>query len=432
MDESGKKYKKYVDQNVYDALIERLHFIFDEFEVVCISFSGGKDSSVLLQIVNQVAIERNRTYDVMYIDLEAGYKMTADHIDELKVLSNINEFYHFCLPFTEFNGVSIFAPSWTVWNPHKKDLWIKPMPADAIHIDNVDPALFKKGDEWEELLNNFPVWLKDKYKVDKVACLLGLRADESLFRFKSVAFAKNMYKDKNWSTKMRKGVYNFSPIYDWHTMDIWTAVARFGLKYNHVYEYMWKNGLAISQQRICQPFGQEQKAGLDQFALIEPETWTRIVNRVSGVNFGSLYCKTSLLGHNGTEKADHMSWEEYAIFLLESIEIYSPLLTRHYVRKLRILFDYVFEKEGLKISNINESHEKGVRFNSEKEWLSWERIARTIEKNDFQCGGLQYGLTNADRDEMILLQKSFGKFLGIENYQMKSMQKLAKELGYEQ
>lgn len=433
MDESGKKYmKKYVDQNVYDALVERINFIFDEFVCVCISFSGGKDSSVLLQIVNKIALERGRTYDVMYIDLEAGYQMTADHVEELKLLSNINKFYHFCLPFTEFNNVSIFAPSWTVWNPKKKDLWIKPMPKDAITIDTVDPELFKQGDEWEELLNQFPVWLKKQYGVDKVACLLGLRADESLNRFRSVAFAKNMYQDINWSTKMRKGVYNFSPIYDWHTEDIWTAVGKFNLAYNKVYEYMWKNGLKISLQRICQPFGQEQKAGLDQFALIEPQTWTRIVNRVSGVNFGSLYCKTSLLGHNGSEKPDHLNWQQYAIFLLESIEIYSPLLTRHYVRKLKILFDYVFQKEGLKIEDIQESHEKGKKYNSEKEWLSWERIARTIEKNDFQCGGLQYGLTNADRDEMILLQKSFGKFLGIENYKMKSMQKLAKELGYEE
>ncbi|MEM1123328.1 MAG: DUF3440 domain-containing protein [Bacteroidota bacterium] len=431
MDESRKEFvKKYIDKNVYESLIERIHFIFDEFERPCISVSGGKDSSLLFQIMNQIAKERNRAFDAMYIDLEAGYKMTAIHMEELKAMHYKGDFYHFCLPITEFNGLSIFQPAWTVWNPKKKDLWIKPMPDDAITIDSVDPELFKKGDEWEELLSNFPVWLKKKHGLKKVACLLGLRADESLNRFRSVAFAKNMYQDINWSTKMRKDVYNFSPIYDWRTEDIWTAVGQLGLRYNEVYELMWKNGISIHDQRICQPFGQEQKAGLDQFALIEPETWVKIVERVGGVNFGAIYCKTSLLGHNGSQKPEHLTWQEYAIFLLETMEIYSPLLTRHYVRKLNILFDYIKTEEGMQIKDIQESHER-IKFKNNQEWLSWERIAKTIEKNDFQCGGLQYGLTNADRDEMILLQKEFGKFLGIENYKIKSMQKLAKELGYE-
>ena len=38
---SKRVYKK---QNVYDASIERIDFIFDNFERIYISFSGGKDS----------------------------------------------------------------------------------------------------------------------------------------------------------------------------------------------------------------------------------------------------------------------------------------------------------------------------------------------------------------------------------------------------
>ena len=39
--------KRYLQQNVYQALLERLHFIFHEFDVVYVSFSGGKDSGLL-------------------------------------------------------------------------------------------------------------------------------------------------------------------------------------------------------------------------------------------------------------------------------------------------------------------------------------------------------------------------------------------------
>lgn len=43
--------RKYSQQNVYDALQERLKFIFEEFDNIYISFSGGKDSGLLLNLV---------------------------------------------------------------------------------------------------------------------------------------------------------------------------------------------------------------------------------------------------------------------------------------------------------------------------------------------------------------------------------------------
>src|SRR5690606_34699963 len=90
--------KKYLNKNVYTALKERIHYLFDEFQAVYVSFSGGKDSSVLLQIVNKIAAERHRSFDVFFFDFEAQYSATIDHINELKKLPQIGKFYHFCLP----------------------------------------------------------------------------------------------------------------------------------------------------------------------------------------------------------------------------------------------------------------------------------------------------------------------------------------------
>ena len=33
--------KKYLEKNVYEATMERIKFIFDEFDNVLVSFSGG-------------------------------------------------------------------------------------------------------------------------------------------------------------------------------------------------------------------------------------------------------------------------------------------------------------------------------------------------------------------------------------------------------
>ena len=43
--------REYSQQNVYDALQDRLKFIFEEFDNIYLSFSGGKDSGLLLNLV---------------------------------------------------------------------------------------------------------------------------------------------------------------------------------------------------------------------------------------------------------------------------------------------------------------------------------------------------------------------------------------------
>ena len=43
--------RKYLDETVYEALQKRFDFIFQEFDNIYISFSGGKDSGLLLNLL---------------------------------------------------------------------------------------------------------------------------------------------------------------------------------------------------------------------------------------------------------------------------------------------------------------------------------------------------------------------------------------------
>ena len=104
--------------------------------------------------------------------------------------------------------------------------------------------------------------------------------------------------------------------------------------------------------RICQPYGMQQRKGLQQFAAIEPDIWEKVVNRVSGSNFGAMYSKTSLLGHNKTYKPEHLNWEEYTVFMLESLGLYSTGLRNHYYRKISILIKYYETKFHMEIKDI--------------------------------------------------------------------------------
>ena len=215
--------KIYLEKNVLDAAIERLEIIFQNFDNIYFSVSGGKDSSVMVQLANIVAKRLNKQFDVLFIDLEAQYQYTIKHVYELKELSQIRDFYHIALPIALRNAVSILQPKWICWEEKSKDLWIRDLPEDSININNCP------FDNWYQKKHDGPV-----------AAGIGIRTDESLNRFRTITFKdrKVTFKDYNWTTKLRINdghidAYNFYPIYDWRAEDIWGAVSRLNLKFNY-------------------------------------------------------------------------------------------------------------------------------------------------------------------------------------------------------
>jgi predicted phosphoadenosine phosphosulfate sulfurtransferase len=214
-----------------------------------------------------------------------------------------------------------------------------------------------------------------------------------------------MYKGKAWTTRVKPlNVYNFYPLYDWRAEDIWAAVAKFDLLFNQVYELMYKNGVSIYEQRLCQPFGDDQRNGLSQYRALEFDTWERLLNRVAGVNFGNIYCKTALLGNLTTEKPEHMTWQQYAVFLLETIGLYAPELRDHYYKKIKTFIEW-YEEQGISFKDFPE--EADLKLEQEKKVPSWRRIARAIERNDFWMKRLSFSQTKSDVEEYFKLKKKY-------------------------
>lgn len=398
----------YSEKNVLEASLERLEYIFNHFDNVYFSVSGGKDSSVTVQLANIVAKKLNKKFDVLHIDLEAWYNFTDIHLKELKGLTQIRNFYHICLEFTEDNAVSQFEPTWITWDEKCKNKWIRKMPKgkNVINIKNNIFEFYERGMIFEDFIVEFAKWYRDKNK-GPGACIVAIRSQESLNRFRTIAnHKKTTYNDLQWSTKIDEDIYNFYPIYDWNTEDIWGAVAKYNFTYNKVYEMMYKNGVSIHKQRLCQPFGFDQRVGLDQFKVIEPQTWEKLLNRVSGVNMGNIYCRTELLGHLKTSKPSHMSWEEYSIFLIESIGIYSKEIMYHYIDKIKRVIWWHNEKCNTKLTDEME-HGDDVN------WCSWQEIARALEKNDFWMKRLSFGETKAGYEKLKKIRDKYEKYFGV-------------------
>ncbi|MGH2217105.1 DUF3440 domain-containing protein, partial [Enterococcus faecalis] len=254
-------------------------------------------------------------------------------------------------------------------------------------------------------------------------------AQESLHRHSAVMRGENKYKDRCWINITLEENVLFYPLFDWKFDDVWAATFKYELDYYYIYEKMYKSGYNFKDMRICQPFGLQQRKGLNQFAELEPETWDKLVKRVSGVNFGNIYGKTSLLGLNTSQKPSFMSWQRYSIFLLETLGLYSPLLMNHYYRKISILFAYYKNKFNMDVQDMPDESKRKDWLKDERLWNHWKGIARSLEKNDFVLSTRNYSLTKKDEAELYEMFKEYKDFLGINQLKGKKYENIVQKIG---
>lgn len=412
--------KTYNNKDVYTAAKERIEYIFDEFEHICVSFSGGKDSGTVLNMCIDEARKRKRKIGVLFIDLEAFYKKTIEFVERmLENNKDVLEPYWICLPMESPNSLSYLEPTWIWWDKEKEPIWVRPMPKKeyVINEENNPLDFYKKNMPFEEFIKHFGNWYG---KGEKTATLVGIRTDESLNRFRAIAGTKSMYKNKNYSTKVTENVYNFYPIYDWSVEDIWTYNGKFQKDYNKLYDLFYKAGVSIHKMRVDEPFGNEAKAGLSMFRVIEPDTWAKVVNRVSGANFGNIYSGNKIMNAHYKLPKNH-TWKSFTFFLLDTLP---PEISEHYKIKFSKFIKYWVEKgcpvseEHIKIMEetcpdaIINTHEFSKRGKGDKEVikftkvvdeipgvdnkddvLTWRRMAMCIIKNDYTCKSLSFGMT---------------------------------------
>jgi len=375
--------KRRIDMSVLEAAQTRIRYAFDHFDRIYVSFSGGKDSSVMLHLVMDEAIKRGRKVGVLVIDLEAQYKLTIKHIEHMcDLYAEHIELHWVCLPIKLRNSVSNYEPVWCCWQPEKRDEWVRDMPtrpgviSDPAHFDFFEPWM-----EFEEFIVLFGVWYSRG--VD-TACFVGIRTDESLNRFRTISDrSKDSHFGKSYTTKVADHLFNVYPIYDWHVNDIWTYHARTGKPHNEVYDRMHLAGLTPHQMRLCQPYGDDQKRGLWLYQIIEPETWGKVVMRVNGANSGALYIeeKGNVTGYNRITKPAGHTWKSFAQLLLATM----PDVTRkHYVSRIRPWIEG-WQKRGYRDGIPDEAPRSLER----KYWApSWRRVCRVLLRNDWWCKGL--------------------------------------------
>lgn len=393
--------KHNLNKNVYQATLERIELVFNEFPRVYVSFSAGKDSTVLLHMVMDYAIKHNRKVGVLLVDLEGQYKHTMDHAKNcFDLYKDHIELFWVCLPIHLRNAVSMYEPFWKCWDSQAKPMWVRDLPKESISdISYFD--FFEDGMEFEEFVPKFGEWYA---KGEKTACLVGIRSDESLNRYRTIAStSKETYQGLQWTTKVTENVHNAYPIYDWATRDIWIYHAKNPYKpHNKIYDLMHKAGVNLSQMRICQPYGDDQRRGLWLFHLLEPETWGKVVARVNGANSGSLYVQESgnITGYRKISKPENHTWESFAKLLINSMP---PKTKTHYANKIAVFVKWWVDKGGYPEGIPDECD---YVLETAKKVPSWRRVCKSLLRNDYWCKGLSFTQTKSDAyDKYIELMK---------------------------
>lgn len=408
--------KKYNDKTVYEAACERIDFIFKNFDRVYLSFSGGKDSGVMLNLAIDYIRKHNvqKKLGIMILDNEANYEYSLEFMHRI-IGANLDilDVYWCCLPITLPCTVSAYATEWQCWGERDKQRWIRPMPQQPyiVNMGNHNFPFFVEDMSYEEFWDGFGEW----YSQGKsCACLIGIRADESLNRYRAILNEKKqMFKGKSWTkrkTDKMKRLYNCYPIYDWKTQDIWVANAKMGWDYNKLYDIFYMAGLNIAQMRVASPFMSESKSSLNLYRVIDPHVWATLCARVQGANFIATYGKQ--INYHSFKLPEGHTWKSFVKFLLDTLpEEVAENFKRRFVQSL-IYWGRV--GRGLSEETIQELRENGIRFKlngptahgrktkqrvriqgfpdhldmlscHNSEVASWKRFAITILKNDHTC-----------------------------------------------
>lgn len=306
-------------KTVLDAARERIVFVFDNFETIHVSISGGKDSTVLAHLALTEAHRRGRKVGLFFLDEEAVYQSTVDQVEYLMGLypQNTNRLW-LQIPFYLTNATSLKESQLMCWEPGKHKKWIRRKNAGSIQHAPWDRSKEtvrdkNKGFGFYDALENF------ERCYTNTAFLVGLRGVESPNRWRAMAqHPVNIEgEDVYWATRKGENIALY-PLYDWNFHDIWKYIYETGLRYLKVYDYQFKKGTPINEIRVSSLIHERSLKSLCDLAEFEPKTYEKLCQRIKGIQFAAETGKSSRMFKVRKLPKNYKSWLDYRDFLIST------------------------------------------------------------------------------------------------------------------
>jgi predicted phosphoadenosine phosphosulfate sulfurtransferase len=292
-------------ENVLDAVRKRISYLFDHYDNISLSFSGGKDSTALFHLVNAEAIKRDRKFILYFQDQEAEYQGTIDFVEWAMTQPNVIPLWY-QVPIFMTNAAS--QQQLFLWAWGEGEEWIREKHPIAIHsIETMYPKRFHK----------FNLWVGQNLKKLKgtSVSIIGLRAEESPDR-RFVMFGEDS--ELFW-LRRKNTPHKAYPIIDWRYTDVWKYLIENNLKYNKVYDKMYMLGGNLKFFRVSNLVHEKAFRCLTDLQELEPETYDKLEKRLHGVHTAAIYGKENLIYSIKSLPENFKTWKEYKDFLLSSI-----------------------------------------------------------------------------------------------------------------
>lgn len=272
--------------DVVEAAKIRIRNVFRNGLPVYMSFSGGKDSLCLSQLVMDLiqAGEINPAQlTVQFIDEEAIFPCIDEKVREWrkKFMLVGAKFEWFCLEVKHYNCFNELSNDETFicWDRYKKDVWVRQPPSFAIRSH---PLLKPRTDAYQDFLPRV---------CSGGITVTGVRTAESIQRLQYMA---SMFRTGRNITR-RGQIY---PIYDWRDNDVWMYLLQEKVDIPDVYLFLWQTGSNKKQLRVSQFFSIDTAKSLVKMNEYYPDLMERIVRREPNAYLAALYWDSEMFGRS--------------------------------------------------------------------------------------------------------------------------------------
>lgn len=262
-----------LDVNVLEMARQRVINAFSNNLPVTLSFSGGKDSIVLADVIYQLIIEGRvnaEQLEVIFVDEEAIFPDVERIVKNwrMKFMSVGAKFTWYCVESAHFNALNELSNdmSFVTWDELKKDVWVRDKPPFAIKSH----PLARRTKSYQDFL--------EQLHPDAIS-LVGVRVAEGVQRRANVG---------RHTQRINRQIKQY-PVYDWTDKDIWHHIKVRNLEIPETYMYLWQVGRTKNQMRLSQFFSIDTIAFLVDINQFYPALMEKISEREPNAYLASLY-----------------------------------------------------------------------------------------------------------------------------------------------
>lgn len=311
--------QRYSNESVVEAAERRIRFVFDHFQNVIVSISGGKDSTVLAYLAVQEAAKRRRKVGLFFLDEEVVYQSTVDQVEYLMTLQpEWTSRLWLQVEFNLTNATSVTETQLHCWGSGKHELWMRPKGRHNITAPmwGTNPTVRdrRKGFGFYDVIENFERCFSD------TAFLVGLRATESPNRFRAVTKHPILIGGQNtyWGTTRERGSATLYPLYDWNFHDVWKFIYDHQLRYSKIYDMQFRKGMGLAEIRCSSLIHERSFKSLCELQEFEPKTYQRLLKRVKGIALAAETGKSAKMFAARKLPQGVASWRAYRDLLLNT------------------------------------------------------------------------------------------------------------------